>query len=229
MKLLVGYSIIGLCALLPAKGFSQHYADLTPNDGKNISVKKVKKSIVSFGFFSPLNQHISFGYDQIIGTDLILSSQIGIIGPGITQNSNSTKGGFLEIGPKLFFSPTWTMDGMRRMNAMQGGYFKPEIVVSAFSQSNTYYYYPQPPAANSTTYTGIALILNIGHQWIFANSFALDMYFGIGYNVSAYNSSGTRSNGFNTEDNGGDYYSYETLGTASPLAFSAGVNLGVPF
>jgi len=228
MKVIVGCSIIGLCMLLPGKGFSQHYADLTPGD-KNVTTKKVKKSIISFGFFSPLNQHISFGYDQLLGTDIILSSQIGIIGPGVTQTSNPSKGGFLEIGPKLFFSPTWTMDGMRRVNAMQGGYFKPEIVVSAFSQSNTYYsYYPPTPTTASTTYTGIALILNLGHQWILANSFALDMYFGIGYNISAYNSSGTRSN-FNNEDNGGNYYSYETVGTGFPLAFSAGVNLGVPF
>jgi len=224
---LIGCSIIGLFMLFSGKCFSQHYADLAPGD-KTATTKKVKKSIVSFGFFSPLNQHISFGYDQLLGTDIILSSQIGIIGPGVTQTTNPSKGGFLEIGPKLFFSPTWTMDGMRRMNAMQGGYFKPEIVVSAFSQSNIYIYYPQPPTTSSTTYTGIAIILNLGHQWIFANSFALDMYFGIGYNISAYNSSGTGNN-FNNEANGGNYYSYETGGSSFPLAFAAGLNLGVPF
>lgn len=229
MKSIIGYCIIGLCMLLPGKGFSQHYANLDPNN-KNTTAKKVKKSIVSFGFFSPLNQHISFGYDQLLGTDIVLSSQIGIIGPGVTQTSTPSKGGFLEIGPKLFFSPTWVMDGMRRMNAMQGGYFKPEIVVSAFSQSYTsYFYYPPTPSTSSTTYTGVAVILNLGHQWVFANSFALDMYFGIGYNISAYSSSGSKGNFLNNEANGGNYYSYETGGSGFPLAFAAGLNLGVPF
>ena len=233
IKLFIGCTAFILVMMLPQKGISQHYANLSPGDN-NQNSKKLKKSIISFGFFSPLNRHVSFQYDQLIGTDLILSSQLGIIGPGVTQTNYPAKGFFLEVGPKLFFSPTWIMDGMRRMNAMQGGYFKPEIIISTFSQSYSYYYYSYQGGGTITQshpYTGVALMLNIGHQWVMANSFSIDMYFGMGYNVSSFNTSGTLNNNYtyNNEPYNYNYYSYLTTGPDFPLAFSAGINIGVPF
>lgn len=226
-KLLTGFILLAAFQLLTNKSDAQHYANLSPdgsNNTTNTTSKKVKKSIVSFGFFSPLNQHISIGYDQLIGTDLILSTELGLIGPGFATSAAPPSGGFVEVGTKLFFSPTWSTDGMRRVNAMQGGYFKPQVVVSVFSDQSSSYLYA------NRTYTGVGLILNIGHQWILSNSFALDMYFGIGYNLSYLNNSGGLNNSFSTnEPSSGNYYSYTTLGSTSPIAFSAGVNLGVPF
>ncbi len=227
-KFFISSSIVGLLIGATQRGFAQHYANLTPESNNNPI--KVKKAIVSFGFFSPLNHHISFGFDKLVGTNLILSTQAGIIGPGITQNSNSSGGGFIEAGPKLFFSPDWLMDGMHRYNAMQGGYFKPEIAISVFSQADqTYSYtnYNYTSQTNNQTYTGLALILNFGKQWIFANSFALDMYVGVGYSLSSLTSGSNVPN--NASETPTNYFCYLTSGSGFPLAFSAGINLGVPF
>jgi len=220
-QFLPGCMVMGLLMLAPILGLSQHYANLTPESDN--SPKKIKKSIISFGFFSPLNHHISIGYDQLIGNNLILSSQVGLIGPGVTTTTPAT-GGFIEVGPKLFFSPDWLMDGMHRYNAQQGGYFKPEIALSVFSQPTSYYSYPGPVTTSNQTFTGVALILNFGKQWILANSFALDMYVGIGYSINTQSTSA-----YNYNEGPTNYFSYITTGSSFPLAFSGGINLGVPF
>ena len=227
-KLLTGCATLGLFLFSAQKGSSQHYANLGTEN--NATQQKIKKTIISFGFFSPLNHHISIGYDQLLGTDIILTGQLGLIGPGLTTETTPSTGAFLEIGTKLFFSPTWVMDGMRRMNAMQGGYFKPQFVVSAFSQNLYYSPYSGGPATTPRGYTGLALILNLGHQWIFSNSFSLDMYLGIGYNLSSLGS-GNLNYPYNSfsEPQGGNYYSYISDGLDMPLVFTGGVNLGVPF
>ena len=164
-----------------------------------------------------MNQHISFGYDQLLGTDVVLSAQIGIIGPSVTSNSYgngnpyTTSGMFIEVGPKLFFSPDFVSVGTLRYNSMQGGYFKPEVIFSAFSTN-------QYSMGGTNQYSGLAVMLNFGKQWILAHSVSLDMYVGIGYGINA-NGNGTNEIIYN-------YYSYEVVG---PLAFSAGLNLGLPF
>jgi len=227
-KFIISCSILSLSVLSSQRVFSQHYEGLTPDktsDKNNTTTTtKVKKSILNFGFFSPLNHHLSFGYDQLVGTSLILSSQVGIIGPGFNQMANPSQGAFVEVGPKFFFSPDWIMDGMRRFNAMQGAYFKPELVISVFSQSYTSYnFYNYGPSGNQS-YTGVALMLNFGRQWIFANSFVLDMYIGIGYDLTSDNSSN-----INNEPTSDNYFSYISFGSSFPLAISGGINLGIPF
>jgi len=203
----------------------------SPHDyGKDASTQKIKKRIISFGFFSPLNRHISFGYDQLIGDDLVFTSQVGIIGPGITNTSTyaydqQPGGAFVEAGVKLFFSPDFVTDGMHRYNTMQGGYFKPQIIVSSFDLTNystNYGYYPYYNHQTNSTrvnYTGAAFMLNFGKQWMFAGSVTLDMYVGVGYSINAQSKTDYIAN----------YYSYLSTGSTLPLAFSAGINLGVPF
>jgi hypothetical protein len=193
--------------------------------GKDVSTQKIKKRVISFGFFSPLNSHISFGYDQLLGDDLVFTSQIGIIGPGITNNNISAYspqpgGAFVEAGVKLFFSPDFVTDGTHRYNKMQGGYFKPQIIVSSFDLTNyNNYSYNLTPNGTRVNYTGAAFMLNFGKQWMFAGSVTLDMYVGVGYSINAQSNSDYISN----------YYSYLSTGSTLPLAFSAGLNIGVPF
>lgn len=184
-----------------------------PTDyGKDAASMKLKKRIISLGFFSPLNHHISFGYDQLMGTDIVFTGQFGIIEPELNvlgaSYANGPRGAFGEAGVKLFFSPNFVTIGTMRYNSMQGGYFKPQIVVSGFSDQ-------------FNSYTGAALLLNLGKQWVFANIITLDMYAGIGYSVDS-------SNGYYEA---GNYYSYLSTGVQNKtgLAFSAGLNIGVLF
>ncbi|MGP8216212.1 MAG: hypothetical protein ACLQQ4_11645 [Bacteroidia bacterium] len=196
-----------------------------PTDyGRDATTQKIKKRIISFGFFSPLNQHISFGYDQLLGTDAVLTTQLGIIGPGINNDPEIKPSGvFVEAGVKLFFAPDFVSVGTLRYNTMQGMYFKPQIVVSVFSVTQTgysNYYQNQANTTTTTNYTGAALILNLGKQWILAHSVSLDIYGGIGYDINNSN------NNINLDVNNGNYYSFEGV---SSIVFAGGVNIGVPF
>jgi hypothetical protein len=194
-----------------------------------------RKNIISFGFFSPVNGHLSFGYDRLIGQEIVFTGQAGYIGWGYGIPPDETlQGGFLEAGIKLYFHPDYIIEGMRRYNSMQGMYFKPELIGSAFQETdkNNYFWMgggpPPPPPSYTYKYGGLAVILNIGEQWIFGRYFSLDVYAGMGYllaPVAATNST--------NEPTTGNYYGFEfvpTGGPASiPLVFTGGANLGVPF
>lgn len=201
--------------------YAQTQNNTPHNYGKDPYSAKIKKHIISFGFFSPLNQHISFGYDQLLGTDFVFTSQLGIIGPGITNSAYTGKpvGAFGEVGAKLFFAPDFVTDGLLRYNRMQGTYFKPQIIISSFNYTSYFYNYTTGNQTSITNYTGVALMLNIGRQWILANSVTLDIYAGVGYAI----------NSDQNTDFTGNYYSYESGGPSFPIAGCAGLNLGVPF
>lgn len=196
-----------------------------PTDySKMVQAQKVKKHILSFGFFSAANRHLSLGYDKLFGTDMVFTCQLGIIGPGVNTNdvinAENPTGAFAEAGVKFFFSPDYVTQGTTRYNSMQGTYFKPEVVVSGYqifvpNYSSAY----TIPGENVEQFTGTAIILNIGKQWIMANEISLDVYAGIGYALNIANRNESSTN----------YYSYIAIGGTSGLALSAGLNLGVPF
>ena len=173
-----------------------------------IGKTNVKKNIFSFGFFSPTNHHLSFGYDRIIGGDILFTAQAGYIGLiGIPPNESLT-GGFVEAGIKLFFHPDYMMVGMKRYNAIQGGYLKPLIAFSGYQKKAI-----DPPGYPTLTfnYQGLAIMLCLGRQWVLSHNFLFDMYAGAGYMI--YPS--TAKININ-EPSSGDFYSFIANTAANP-------------
>lgn len=190
---------------------------------RNVSPADIKKRIISFEFFSPINHHIAFGYEQVIKNQISLTGEISIIGPGLTTDERASKGFFLKAGPKFYFSPDWMMDGMYRFNDMQGAYFQPQIVITYFNSVDSYdSWFYQSPAVKTNT-LGYALLLNFGKQWVLAHAISLDLHFGVGYGGNSY-SGNTDFFSFNT------YQQYSHIGgtNAEPFAMSAGITIGVP-
>ena len=224
-------SSVALC--FASAAFAQQYVptNVVVKNADSLKARTThKNTVISFGFLSPLNHHISFGYDQLIHGDKVLSTQLGIIGIGINQQqynySYNPVGAFIEAGLKFYTHPDYYYDGMHRFNTMQGFYIKPQLVVSVFSQQYNYYSgtYPTGTYTNSTgTATAYAAILNFGKQWVIDN-FAIDLYIGVGYYGTAI--SGAPSGTLNEYvDNA---YSFTGLGeSGTPLAFTAGINLGI--
>jgi hypothetical protein len=193
------------------------------NANRNISPADIKKRIISFEFFSPLNHHIAFGYEQVIKNQISLTGEIGIIGLGLTTDERASKGFFLKAGPKIYFSPDWMMDGMYRFNNMQGVYFLPQIILTYFNSVDSYdsWFYQASPAKTSTF--SYALMLNLGKQWVLAHVVSLDLHFGVGYGGNSY-SGNSDFFSFNT------YRQYSHVGgtNSEPFAMSAGITIGVP-
>lgn len=209
--------------------YSYLYNDTTPKPAL------IKQNMLSFGFFSPLNQHISFEYDRLMTDNMMLSVGAGIISPSLTQgNNNNTDpyaetttlqgGGYGEVGVKLFLNPDYNWVGKRGYCVMQGMYIKPQLIVSMFSNSNTVYespyIYPPAPTTIQNSYTGFAMFINLGGQWIIARTIVIDIYGGIGCNYTNGNPTAPAIN---------NYYSYLTFSSNFPLAVAGGVNIGIPF
>jgi len=176
--------------------YSGHASSYYPHEHDSaitVMPKLIKTNFIYFGILSAVNQHISAEYDRQMNDDVMLCGQIGIINSGFSEQSNNTdiyaatttvSGGYLEAGVKLFFNPDYTRDGSHGYYAVEGIYIKPQIAISIFSNTTTtissYYSYPSQTTTTQYSYTGAALLLNIGGQWIIAHSLAIDLYAGGG-------------------------------------------------
>ena len=190
-------------------------------------IPSVKNKIVKFDFFSPLTGNVAFSYEQVLMNNITIEGNIGIIGLSFIDDPYKGKGLFIKAGPRLYFSPDYTMDGMKRYNDFQGGYFKPEIVYSGFGFDYEYY-------SGYATITGrginnsVGLILNFGRQWVLAKIISLDIYAGIGYSKSWEKIDEPPVNAFPYSDDYFAPYKYSHVEAYPvPLGLSAGFNIGV--
>ncbi len=207
-----------------------HHSNYFPHEHDSavtVKPKLIKNNFLYYGFLSSLNQHISIEYDRQMSDDIMLCGQIGVINSGLSQSTSSTTigGGYFEGSVKLFFNPDYTRDGRHGFYAVEGLYIKPQLAVSIFSTTSTSYYspyvYPPSYSTNQNTYSGAAILLSIGGQWLIAHTLALDLYAGVGCSFSnAY--SANLPNNYN-------YYDYLSAGSNFPLAFTGGINIGLPF
>jgi len=194
--------------------------------------KLIKQNFIYYGFLSTLNQHISLEYDRQFTDELMFTGEIGVINSGLDQQTSNTtygntttvSGGYFEGGVKLFFNPDYTRVGKHKYYTVEGLYLKPQIVVSVFSTiittGSSYYVYP-PPTTTQYNYTGAALMLSLGGQWMIAHTIAIDLYGGVGVSISnAYSSN---------QPEVYNYYSYLSAGSQVPLAVGGGINIGLPF
>jgi len=242
VTLMLGYAVNSYSQYTPATIYQQHpSSNYYPHDhdsATTVMPKLIKSNFLYYGFLSSLNQHISFEFAHQMSDDVMLAAEVGIINLGFSQQStntakepgdsvvNGTSGGYFEGSVKLFMNPDYTRVGRHGYYSVEGLYIKPEFAVSIFTTTVTAisyspYVYPPPTSDHTYSYTGGAIILNFGGQWIIAHCIAIDAYCGVGINFSnAYSA----NNPFT--DN---YFSYLTTSGNVPLAFTGGINIGLPF
>jgi hypothetical protein len=247
LRKLIAFSLLFLCATYSFSQYNQtpypqyggHSSNYYPHEHDSaitVMPKLIRPNFIYYGFLSSLNQHISFEYDRQVSDELMLCGQVGIINSGFSQTpttntsgipigvTNTVGGGYFEGSVKLFFNPDYTRDGKHGYYVVEGLYFKPQFVVSVFNTTSTTYQssyvYPGPTVTNQYSYTGAAIMVNIGGQWIIAHAIAIDLYAGAGISFSNSDAS---------EPFTSNYFSYLTAGQNFPLAVAAGVNIGLPF
>jgi hypothetical protein len=156
-----------------------------------------------------------------------LEGSLGIIGISFIDDSYHPKGLFLKAGPKFYFTPDYTFDGMKRFNDFQGAYFKPEIIYSGFGFDYDYYYSYQTTKQRGVN-NSVALMLNFGKQWVLARILTLDIYTGIGYGKSWQYLKDNTSGGNAVLNEDFTTYKYSHLEVPeTPLALSAGFKIGI--
>lgn len=186
----------------------------------------IKNRIIKVDFFSPVTGNLSVGYEQILTNNITLEGNIGFIGVSFIDDNLNPKGLFIKGGPRLYFTPDYTMDGMKRYNDFQGMYFNPELIYTGFGFDYNYYSYL--PGKQRGINNSIALMLNFGKQWVLAKVLTLDIYAGIGYGKSWIDMKDNPSNVYPGIDYSVLPYKYSHVEVPyTPLTLDAGFNIGI--
>ena len=156
-----------------------------------------------------------FTYERSLRPGKSIEATLGIIGLGFDPQEVNPRGATFKIGYKFIKTPDYILPGMRSSHILNGGYIRPELIFNAYSYENYYYDYMYNPEASSRTnsFSG-AIVLNIGKQWVFSDSFLIDFYIGAGYGFAS--------------DSGDMDYHYGFAGGFSefPIALTGGLRIG---
>ncbi len=206
-------------------------------DPRSTSNKAIlnKTSCLKFYFFSPLNNHLAFGYEWMNKPGFNWDAGIGIIGPGTGLvddfRNRKVKGTFIRFGPKFLLgsSSDIEIEGAKYAHPLKGRYIKVEMILNAMSVTNTLdtgYY----PAIGKMTYTNKyqSMTFNIGYgrQFIFGNTLTVGYYLGLGYSFENKSTNLINTPKYWYEDYQANRYSHSFYGKNFPLATTFRFTIG---
>lgn len=179
------------------------------------------KHALKINFLSPLVGSTEIIYEQNIKPGKSWETALGIIGLGFDPQAVNPRGVYGKFAYKFIRNPDFYSTKMHYSHILKGAYFAPEIAVRymSFDSHNYDYYYDSNGNYHSNNSDDrkelftLAFMLKLGKQWIFDDSFLLDIYGGVGY-------------GFGANDYEGLFYGFVVAPDEFPIAFSGGVRLG---
>ena len=184
---------------------------------------------IKFAFFSPLNNHLCFGYESVLKGKTNFEVKLGVIGIGahLSYTTGEKKsGGYLQAATKFYLGEDFYVHGQRRVHPLKGKYFKIELSLVGFNDQYTSYNYAYYTSTTSiqkaTVYAG-AINLIYGRQYLLGDRFTFEYYFGAGLGVQDSNSS---------KNDLIDYtncYAYSYFSKTFPLTLTGGITLGYIF
>jgi hypothetical protein len=164
-----------------------------------------KKNALKVDFLTPINGVTGFSYERALKPGRTVEGAIGIIGLGF-NNPGDAAGVGIKAGYKFLRSPDFYLKGMRYAHILKGGYVKPELAFATYSLRT-----------EDRNVTKLAIMLNIGKQWVFSDAFLVDLFFGLGY-------------GYSSAEGYDDWPHYFAVGTDNvPLAVNWGFRVGFAF
>lgn len=179
------------------------------------TLKKRNHQII-LDFLAPMTGNFTFGLESYLGKEISLDIRLGLIGVGKHQDYyDNLQGFFVKVQPNFYITPNYKLDNYSVQSNMQGTYFSPVLIVGNFSYNRPYYY---NPGAYKIT-TG-ALLMNLGHQFVYKNAFSFNIYGGAGYSA-VYSSNGNA----HYEDYLFSHARFEGL----PLTLDGGFEIGFLF
>ncbi len=150
--------------------------------------------VVKFGLLQPLFNELPFSFEHAFSKNMSYEVTAGLTmsrsGNGIQDNPNFNGG---NLGPALqgrklgvVFQASFRYYVLNKLNAPSGLYISPEIKFRQFRNDYLVYSEVGQESFHETTQTRglnhLILRFNVGYQFIIKNSFALDLYTGIGFN-----------------------------------------------
>ncbi len=181
--------------------------------GDSLHYAGQKQRALKLNFLSPLNSTLALGYEKSLKPGQSFEVELGWIGAGFDPSGIRPRGVTARVGWKFLRSPDFYTAGMRYAHILKGGYIKPEVVFSTYSRDLLFFdFLGQNNDNKRVSNTGAAFLINFGKQWVFDDTFLIDLFFGIGYGVS---------------DN--DFVQYGFFGGdgSFPIAFNSGMRIGL--
>jgi hypothetical protein len=193
------------------------------------------KKAVKLNFLAPLLGYTEVSLEKSVSPLQSYEVSLGIIGAGKNSQIDNyyvngvylpyrrnAFGGFAEAGYKFTKLPNFYNKGLRMVHLLQGSYAKPVVILGYYSDNALNYKTGNPVLEKRNNLFG-AIIVNLGHQWIFGDKFLLDLYYGLGYAFD------------NSKDNYDNYYSdgiynhfvIQKAGYGANLGVSGGIKVGL--
>jgi hypothetical protein len=177
----------------------QYLRKIVFEDGKElvyndvVDVSNDRKNAVKLGFLSPAWNSTTLYYERSLKAGQSLEFGFGVIGLGIEEWYDNESGFLIRAGYKFISRPEYYQSRFRYAHLLKGSYIKPEITYVNYKFDGDRHYalcdYEDYGGCNAPYFAERhkVSLLNFsiigGKQWIFQNSFLLDLYTGIGFSV----------------------------------------------
>jgi hypothetical protein len=176
-----------------------------------------RRKALKISFLEPFTGSTGIYYEHLVKPGRTYELGIGIIGLGFDVDDRNAAGLYLSGGYKFTRTPDYYIPRMRYAHLLKGSYIKPEISIGYYTSNE----YSMGYNAITGFNTGVqkektfllGLIVNMGKQWVFDDSFLLDVYWGLGY-------------GFAGSDEGRYHFSFSGGEKEAPIAIKAGLKIG---
>ncbi len=171
------------------------------------------KIAVKTDFLSLATNTTSLTFEKCLSPGQSVEFSLGAVGLGFGDLDEKASGILFRGGYKFMRNPDFYMKDMRYAHILKGRYIKLEFDFASYSAKDDYAYDNYNNETDNITKW--AALVVFGNQWVFNDSFLIDLYSGIGL-------------GGNNCD-GEEYYyphGFLTVGNESPFAFSFGLRLG---
>lgn len=174
-----------------------------------------RKNALKIDFISLAVNTTSLTYERCLKPGNSIEFSLGAVGLGIADMEEKASGILFRSGYKIIRSPDYFLRDMRYAHILKGRYVKFEFDFASYRVEADRVMLDFNSSIETYNLTKWALLVILGNQWVFNDSFLVDFYsgFGIGNN--------------NQNDLDSSYpYGFLTMGSGSPLAFSLGLRLG---
>lgn len=214
-------------------GRVETFTGLSFKDEENYIGQRSKA--IKLNFLSPLAGYLQITYEKSVSPLQGFELSLGIIGAGKNQSfdyyyngegnreiKRDAFGAFVQVGYKFNKLPDYLRKGTRITHIMQGTYFRPELTLGYYKDNVVNHTSGNVSVMKRKNFFG-AIMLNIGHQWIFGEKWLVDLYGGVGYAFDNTNE--------DKDDIFSDYYSnhfvIQKAGQGASVGLSGGLRVGL--
>lgn len=201
-----------------------------------------RKQVLTFDIVAPVLNHLTIGYERVLGPHISLMVKAGYIGlwsdsARISEVYGSERGGLITAGVKFILPRSNTPDAPPRdAHPLAGWYLRPEFVFSTWSRATYYsvilpgpYHYYASEEKVTFKYSSAALVLSIGREFFLGEHITFDICGGFGYGERWRERKEDSMNRAYPDEIQEYAFSHVFLSRSSPLVLSGGMRFGYAF